>query len=269
MIAQKVDRHLTVLDLDELELEPSAPEPRARVEAHARRCSACAERRAAHVARIEQFRVSVLPRTVEAVTARRRDRLRRRWAAWLALPVAAATALLLLVTGRQHDGVSPVAGGESALGVKGSALFEVFARRNGPAADVDGPSVVRVHDGMRLAPGDALRFVLFPSGMPYVLIASVDGAGQVNIYYPFHGEASALTTGQGAISVPGSIVLDAAPGPERLFVIYSARALRATAVRAALAPTAAAGAAAIRGTAQAPLDATVQGSLLFEKEDTR
>jgi len=91
----------------------------------------------------------------------------------------------------------------------------------------------------------------------------------VNIYYPFHGEASALTSGQGAISVPGSIVLDAAPGPERLFVIYSARALRASAVRAALAPTAAAGAAAIRGTAQAPLDATVQASLLFEKEDTR
>jgi hypothetical protein len=30
-----------------------------------------------------------------------------------------------------------------------------------------------------------------------------------------------------------------------------------------------AGAAAIRGTAQAPLDATVQASLLFEKEDTR
>ena len=129
--------------------------------------------------------------------------------------------------------------------------------------------MVRVHDGMRLAPGDALRFVLFPSGMSYVLIASVDGAGQVNIYYPFHGEASALTSGQGAISVPGSIVLDAAPGPERLFVIYSARALPATAVRAALAPTAAAGAAAIRGTGQAPIDGTVQASLLFEKEDAR
>jgi len=267
MIAQEADRHLTVLELDELELEPSAPEPRARVEAHARRCSACAERRAAQVALIEQFRVSVLPRTMEAVTARRRDRLRRRWAAWLVLPVAAA--LLLLVTGRGRDGAFPVAGGGSALGVKGAALFEVFARRNGPAADIDGQAVVRVHDGMRLAPGDALRFVLFPSGMPYVLIASVDGAGQVNIYYPFHGEGSALTSGQGAISVPGSIVLDAAPGPERLFVIYSARALRATAVRAALAPTAAAGAAAIRGTAQAPLDATVQASLLFEKEDTR
>jgi len=267
MIAQEVDRHLTVLDLDELELEPSAPEPRARVEAHARRCSACAARRAAHIARIEQFRVSVLPSTLEAMTARRRDRLRRRWAAWLALPAAAA--VLLLVTGRHRQGLESIAGGDSALGVKGAALFEVFARRNGPGADVDGPTVVRVHDGMRLSPGDALRFVLFPSGMSYVLIASVDGAGQVNIYYPFHGEASALTSGQAAISVPGSIVLDAAPGPERLFVIFSARSLRTSAVRAALAPTAAAGAAAIRGTPQAPIEETVQASLLFEKEDRR
>jgi hypothetical protein len=268
MIAEEVDRHLTVLDLDELELEPSAPEPRGRVEAHARRCSACAARRAAHAALMVQFRASVLPRTVDAVTALRRDRLRRRWAAWLALPAAAA--VLLVVAGRRREGATPDAGGESALGVKGAALFEVFARRNGgPAVDVDGPTVVRVHDGMRLAPGDALRFVLFPSGMSYVLIASVDGAGQVNIYYPFHGEASVLASGPGAISVPGSIVLDAAPGPERLFVIYSARALPAIAVRSALAPTAAAGAAAIRSTREAPIEGTVQASLLFEKEGAR
>jgi hypothetical protein len=267
MIAEEVDRHLTVLDLDELELEPGAPEPRERVLAHARTCSACAERRAVHAALTAQFRASVLPRTVETVTARRRDRLRSRWAAWLAVPVAAA--VLLLVAGRHRPGTGPIAGGESApdIAVKGGALFEVFARRNGPATDIDGPTVVRVSDGMRLAPGDALRFVLFPSGMPYVLIASVDGAGQVNIYYPFRGEASVLASGQGALPVPGSIVLDAAPGPERLYAIYSARALPAIVVRAALAPTAAAGAEAIRRTREVPIEGTVQASLLFEKAD--
>ena len=268
MIAEEIDRHLTVLDLDELDLEPGAPEPRRRVEAHARTCPACAERRAAHAALAAHFRASVLPRTVSAVTARRRDRLRRRWAAWVAVPVAAA--VLLLVTGRHRQGAPLGASGDSVLGVKGGALFEVFARRNGPDADIDGPTVVRVSDGVRLAPGDALRFVLFPSGtMPYVLIASVDGAGQVNIYYPFHGEASVLASGQGAISVPGSIVLDAAPGPERLFAFYSARPLAAVAVRAALVPTAAAGAVAIRATREVPIDGAVQASLLFEKEDRR
>jgi predicted anti-sigma-YlaC factor YlaD len=267
MNVEAVDRHLNVLDLDELDLEPVAPEPRARVEAHARRCSACAERRAAHAALIAQFRASVLPRTVEAVTARRRDRLRRGWWAWLAVPVAAA--VLLLVVGRHRAGIRVGGDAGSDLGVKGGALFEVFARRAGAGLEVDGPTVVRVRDGMRLAPGDALRFVLFPSGLPYVLIASVDGAGQVSIYYPFHGEESALVGGAGAIPVPGSIVLDAAPGPERLFVIYSARALQAGTVRAALAPAAAGGAVAIRGTKQAPLEGTVQSSLLFEKEEAR
>jgi hypothetical protein len=263
----EADRHLTVLDLDELELEPGAPEPRARIEAHARRCIACAERRAAHATLVAQFRASVLHRTVDKVTARRPGRWRRGWWAWLAVPVAAA--VLLLVVGRHRAGVR--VGGEagSQLGVKGGALFEVFARRPGAGLDVDGRTVVRVRDGMRLAPGDALRFVLFPSGLPYVLIASVDGAGQVSIYYPFHGDESALVSGAGAIAVPGSIVLDAAPGPERLFVLYSARALQASAVRAALAPAAAAGAAAIRGTKEAPLEGTVQSSLLFEKEGAR
>jgi hypothetical protein len=267
MNVEQLDRHLTILDLDELDLEPGAPEPRARVEAHARRCSACAERRAAHAALVAQFRATVLPRTVQAVTARRRDRLRRGWWAWLAVPVAAAA--LLLVVGRHRTGIPSGRDSGPELGVKGGALFEVFARRVPAEVDVDRPMVVRVRDGMRLAPGDALRFVLFPSGMPYVLIASVDGAGQVSIYYPFHGEESALASGAGAISVPGSIVLDAAPGPERLFVIYSARALRASAVRAALAPAAAGGAAAIRGTKEAPLEGTVQSSLLFEKEEAR
>jgi hypothetical protein len=267
MNVEEIDRHLTVLDLDELDLEPGAPEPRAGVEAHARRCSACAERRAAHAALIAQFRASVLPRTLASVTDRRRDRLRRGWWAWLAVPVVAA--VLLLVAGRHRAGIRVEEGSASELGVKGGALFEVFARRAGTGFDFDGPTVLRVRDGMRLAPGDALRFVLFPSGMPYVLIASVDGAGQVSIYYPFHGEESVLASGAGAISVPGSIVLDTAPGPERLFVIYSARALRASAVRAALAPTAAAGATAIRGTKEAPLEGTVQASLLFEKERAR
>lgn len=267
MNIDQIDRHLTVLDFDELDLEPGAPEPRRRIEAHARRCVACAERRTAHAALVAQFRASVLPRTVEVVAARRRDRSRRGFWAWLAVPVAAA--VLLLITGRHRAGPPLGEGADSSLGVKGGALFEVFARRAGAGLDTDGPTVVRVRDGMRLAPGDALRFVLFPSGLPYVLIASVDGAGQVSIYYPFHGEESALASGQGAISVPGSIVLDAAPGPERLFVIYSARALRASAVRAALAPAAAAGAAAIRGTREAPLDGTVQSSLLFEKEEAR
>ena len=192
-----------VLDLDELELEPSAPEPRARVEAHARRCSACAERRAAHVALIEQFHVSVLPRTVEAVTARR--------ARSAAAPLG-GVARVAGGGGGAAAGHRPAARGRPSRTWAANRRWASRAARSSRCSRAANGAGGRrstdrrwcvSSDGMRLAPGDALRFVLFPSGMPYVLIASVDGAGQVNIYYPFHGEASALASGQGAISVPG------------------------------------------------------------------
>jgi hypothetical protein len=269
MIVEEADRHLTILDFDQLALEPPASDERARIqlriETHARTCATCAARHADHGARVAHFRAAVFPRTAEAVSARGSHSLRRRWAAWLAVPVAVA--LLALVVGRHRGGRLAREAADDTLGVKGDALFQVFARRNGSGDD--GPPVVHVSNGMRLAAGDALRFVLFPGDMPYALIASVDGAGQVNIYFPFHGEESGFASGRGAVAVPGSIVLDAAPGPERVFVIYSVRALRASAVRAALAPTAAAGASAIRGLKAVPIEGTVQASLVFEKEDAR
>jgi hypothetical protein len=157
------------------------------------------------------------------------------------------------------------AGGDTGIGVKGGPLLHVFARR-GDGAVGGGGLVVRVADGQRLAPGDALRFVLDPTGLPYVLIASVDGAGQVSIYYPFHGEASAPIDGRSAVAVPGSIVLDRAPGPERIYVIYSDHPVQARAVRAALVGTAAGGALAIRQTVRVPIDGGVQATLLFEKD---
>ena len=149
--------------------------------------------------------------------------------------------------------------------------MQVFARRNdGPAMEssrpIENASVMRVANGARLAPGDALRFVLYPTGLPYVLIVSVDGAGQVSVYFPFQGQASAPIDGATPVSVPGSIVLDRAVGPERLFAIFSDRPLEAHAVRELLARTAAGGSAAIRSTVRLPLVNTVQSTLLFEKE---
>ena len=69
--------------------------------------------------------------------------------------------------------------------------------------------------------------------------------------------------------VAGSIVLDAAPGPERLFAIFSARPIPARSVRDLLAPIAAAGAATIRAAGRIPLPDTQQATLLFEKQGAR
>jgi hypothetical protein len=103
--------------------------------------------------------------------------------------------------------------------------------------------------------------------LPYVLIASVDGAGQASVYYPFHGQASAKVDPKGTVSVPGSIVLDSTPGPERIFVIHSEKPILAQTVREALARIGAGGARMIRDVQHLPIAGTVQSTLLFEKEE--
>jgi hypothetical protein len=265
------ERHFTTLDLDQLELGEIEATTRRSLEDHIIACRDCAARRFEHKERQEHFRRVVFPRTIAALGARRWQRPTGLWAFGLALPVV--TGLLFVAwgldRGRQHAGTEPSPGAAATIGVKGDTLFQVFARRGRSARAADESPVVRVADGTRLAPGDALRFVLYPTGLPYVLIASVDGAGQVNIYYPFHGDSSALVDGQSAVSVPGSIVLDGAPGPERLFVIYSDQPVQARAVRQVLERTAAGRAPAIRAAGRLPFSGTVQTTLLFEKEGAR
>jgi hypothetical protein len=275
MTRSEKDRHLTALDLDVLEWgePPVAAGPE--VVTHLARCAACAARRSEHGALIGHFRGGVFARGAIAVAARARARPNRLWSLWLALP-AAIVALLVIVHGsggrkvgvgnRPTTDTTIGTAFDTTIGVKGGGLFEVFARHARRDQKVGQPAVERVASGMRLAPGDALRFVLYPAGLSYALIASVDGAGQVSIYFPFRGTASAPIDGRSAQSLPGSIVLDRAAGPERLFAILSERPIEARLVREALARTAAGGSSAIRAAAHLPLPGTVQATLLFEKE---
>ncbi len=260
----KSEPHVTVLDLDLVVLGQASPEHLARIETHSVSCTACAARRAEHGEHVRNFRSTVFPRTVESLALRRRPVVRWPWMFGLALPLAAC--LLMLV--RSHpSGKNSVPAFDpprdpGPIGIKGSPVVRVFARRNRPNADV-----IKVNDGDRLADGDALRFVLPPTGLPYVLIASVDGAGQASVYYPFHGEASVEVDPKVTVSVPGSIVLDKAPGPERIFVIYSEKPIQAETVREELAKLGAGGAGVIRGAQHLPIAETVQASLWFEKNE--
>jgi predicted anti-sigma-YlaC factor YlaD len=265
MSTVETDRHLTTLDLDRFALGDLAALERQRVEAHADRCARCGGRRAQHETRVAQFRTVVLPRTLARLDRRRRPWHARLWAAAIALP---ALAVLALVIAHRFTGFVRGTGAPAEIGVKGDGQMQVFARRAG-ARGLGDAVIVRVGNGDRLAPGDALRFVLYPSGLPYALIASVDGAGQVSVYFPYHGDQSAAVDGALAVPVAGSIVLDGAPGPERLFAIFSERPIAARVVHDLLTPIAAGGAATIRAAGRMPLTGTQQATLLFEKELAR
>jgi hypothetical protein len=257
--------HVTALDLDLVAMGHATPEQTERMVAHCGTCPACSARRTEHDEHVRRFHASVFPRTVEKLVTRRRSVLPWRWLLGLAVPVTAG--LLLLALGRETERgkLLPRPVDPNVLGVKGPPVVRVFARRGRPnAVEAD---VIKVKDGDRLRAGDALRFVLSPAGWPYVFIASVDGAGQANLYFPFHGEASVKVDPKVTVSVPDSIVLDDAPGPERIFVIHSKSPIQAERVRAALATVAAGGASAIRKTQRLALADTAQSTLLFEKEE--
>jgi hypothetical protein len=164
----------------------------------------------------------------------------------LALPAVAA--LIAVIAMPRHH--------EPTLGIKGGATWRVLAKRNA--------ETFVVTDGQELAPNDRIRFVVTANGAKYLLVVSIDGAGYASIYYPYDGSESGEVIGD-RFELPGSIVLDAAPGPERVFAILTDEPLAADVAKQRLRALGARGNAAIRATSQLELAARAQLTLLFEK----
>jgi hypothetical protein len=237
--------HLSSLAIDALAGGHLAGGDAEAARAHVAACARCRADFAAAEAACATFTRDVLPRTVGKLRARRSWH----WWRWTALvaPLLAAAALLLFFA-RRGDVAEP------DVRVKGATTFQVFAKR--------GDRVFAVRDGTKLAAGDQIRFVA--GGTRYLLIGSVDGAGKPTVYYPYGGPRSAQIAEQPS-ELPGSIVLDAAPGPERVFALFSQQPLEAPVVTRALAALGARGVDAVRATSLLDVQATVQVSIVFEK----
>jgi len=233
--------HLSAPTLENLELGLMGAPERAAAEGHLAECARCRDDLEALREARARFDRDILPRTLPRVLrAQRRRRLRIR-AAILAGPLLAAAAALLLFWPGRPEGILIKGGG---VGLRG------FARR--------GDHVFAVADGTRLQAGDDLRFVVEPGGHRYALVVSVDGAGHASVYFPYGGAASALLGRDKEL--PGSIHLDDAPGPERVFALFSDAPISAEIILAGLRGL---DAAAIRAgvTLREP-----QASFWFEKE---
>ena len=112
-----------------------------------------------------------------------------------------------------------------------------------------------------LRAGDRIRFGVMAGDARFVVVASVDGRGHASIYQP----STPIAAGkEPLVLLPDSIVLDDAPGPERIFALFSDRKVEDAEVTAALAALGAAGADAIRATARLALPYD-QASVVFEK----
>jgi len=235
-----VEPHISQLMLDALALCALDRDSEARVHAHLACCASCRDE--AHVAAQlrQRFAVHVLPR---GLPARRRQRR-----SWLLIPALAAA--LLAIGWRSRP--APV----TELGIKGAASWQVFANRD--------DRVFAVHDGTALAAGDRIRFAVTPAGARYLLVASIDGLGAATIYHPYDGAQSAIIEGE-RVEPAGSIELDAAPGPERIYALLSDEPIAADTVIVQLRAVADGGADAIRDARALELPVRAQLSLVFEK----
>jgi hypothetical protein len=262
--------HLSSFDLEALRLGALAPERAAAVREHLAACRRCSGQEEELRGHREVFEREVLPRTVDALRARASDgggRWRAVLRAWwpdrprwlgLGLPLAAAAVMVLAAVRR-----APAPSAEPpATALKGTASEVSFL-----AVARQGTRVFRLPSTAPLRGGDQVRFVVDPGPHRFLLVASVDGAGRANVYHPYGGRQSAPVTPYQRLEIPGSIVLDGAPGPERLYALYSDRPLAAQDVVRQLQEIGAAGESAIRQQHDLHLPGVqAQVSTLLEKE---
>ena len=208
---------LSELSLDRLLLAGGVAEG----ETHVRACADCRSRFEQRRAFEREFEQSMAAPFWRAVVTARDRRRRRRWL-WMALPaLAGACAMLLFLRG--PDLRAP----EDVRVAKGPSSLEIHCRREG--------RTFALAEGDAVQGGDDLRFVprALSERARFVQVASIDGTGTYTPFYPSALEARSLPVPPAGQPLEGSIHLDRAPGPERLFVVFSSTALPAVAVRAA------------------------------------
>lgn len=82
-------------------------------------------------------------------------------------------------------------------------------------------------EGEAVGEGDRLGFQVDATGRNGVVLLSVDGNGQVSVFWPESGNAPEPLDGDGLVKLPGSLTLDGAPGPEVFLAVFDHTATEA------------------------------------------
>ncbi|HEY3448821.1 MAG TPA: hypothetical protein VGK67_20850 [Myxococcales bacterium] len=222
--------HLSAFTLDRLLLKslPEAESTEAR--AHLEACESCRTLFSQMESDQKKFEAHVFARTLPAVSERAKppsllERLAAMWRIAIPVTVAGGIALMVAYSVRQ-PGPSSNRIEEPELGIKGGPSLQVFAAR--------GESVFPVKEGTRLRPQDRIRFVVQRDEADgFLLVASIDAARKVSVYFPAGGSESAPIE-KGRVELPGSIELDETLGSERVFAFFSPKPLAVADVQKAL-----------------------------------
>jgi anti-sigma factor RsiW len=158
----------------------------------------------------------------------------RRTLGWLGSGAlaAAASVVLFLAFSRDAD--------LGSVRSKGSRLLDFYVKSGGVVRRGGPGEVVR--------PGDALRFVVPRAEQRYLVVLGRDSRGVASVYFPPGALAERAASGGeelgSGVALGASVVLDDAPGDERLYGVFCDRAVSTQALREELLST---GAFAPRG----------------------
>jgi hypothetical protein len=221
--------HLPRHRLEQLIADASRPAAPARLRAHLGTCDQCdVRKRALEAARTQyltehpaaEFASAVVARAASAPPARVRTLKPPR--VFVALAGIAAAAAIALIGVRMREAPPP----PPAIRWKGQVSLQVFARH--------ASATVELHGGEVLAAGDQLAFTYALEHPRYLLLLGIDEDGVITRYFPSDGDkAVALAAGRRA-QLPVGIELDAQPGVERLYALFSETAPDESAARRAL-----------------------------------
>lgn len=137
----------------------------------------------------------------------------------VAVAVAVAAAVVVLRVSLPAPLPGPPEAAHDYRGAKGIPGLRLDGRRAGRVFAFDGSTPAR--------PGDELQLTLPPGrpGLRYVLVGSVDGTGRFSPFYPAALDGHSVSLPAAGQPLLPPIVLDAAPGPERLVIVRSDRPL--------------------------------------------
>jgi len=119
-----------------------------------------------------------------------------------------------------------------ALAAAAAAVL-IFVRRDDAPTEDDvgikgGDVALIIHTaGRRLASGDTvqageqIRFEISAGRRGYVAIVGIDGAGAQTVYFPFQGTQPVAIDPTVDRILPGAVKLDATPGDETFYALYS------------------------------------------------
>lgn len=210
-----------LLELRRLRAGELAADVAATVRAHAESCDHCSARIAELDAEQQLFAATIdIAQESVAVVAKLdapEPRATRSWRFLIAPALAFAIAgILALPTPKNSDE-------DDGVRIKGISPSSTTVALQMYVKDAAG--IREAGDGTRLREGDAVQFRYDAGGRDYLMVVSLGSDGTLSPLYPERPGNSIRITPRGLHVLEGSVILDAARGPERFFAFFSATPL--------------------------------------------